>query len=140
MPTVIIPREHRADFDPNALGTPAHFAAYCRRAGLAGNTVIILKDEHAVPGFKIPEDGAWFVNGNWVKAGEVVDIIVGSRVTYYTVGRNPDDDDPRAGRIGPVADVDLARQVRVDPRTMEALPPGWGVPMAGPPRRGGGRP
>lgn len=79
--------------DPTIEGTPAHLAAFVR--GVCVTTqhegVRVFKP---VPGFRVPDDGIWTINGLFRPPGYEMDLREGDVVQYTVVTKNPDDDRP----------------------------------------------
>ena len=79
--------------DPTIEGTPAHLAAFvrgvCVKSGRDGVRLF-----RAVAGFKVPNDGAWTINGLFYPPGHELDLKVGDVLAYSEVMQNPDDDRP----------------------------------------------
>lgn len=122
--------------DPSIRGTPAHLAAVCREAAYLEATgrrqeakVVLFVD---VPGFRVPEDGVWYVgvagtvNGRYVQAGEEIDLKAGSGITYYPIvdeaGRNCQfRPDGTLVQPGPMTQGDVASYGRVAPQSLNLI-------------------
>ena len=82
---IIIPPDEDAIWErakrPN---TPENLAAVARGLGLYTSYPGVILQVR-VPGFRVPEDGMWTINGLVRPAGEVVDLDEGAVVTYTPV-------------------------------------------------------
>jgi len=75
--------------DPTVLHSPAHLAAVCREAAtrcdqgqIPSPRVVVFR---RIPGFTVPDDGLWSIDGKLRAAGEVHDIEKGFSLTYIPV-------------------------------------------------------